>query len=217
MSPVYIMNTEEADFAEAGIKMAYFIMKMLPLLLLAWSNMVDKLSVPKAMYFTPMKTEEREKYVKYLSAIKIAVPVMFSFVTEMVASFFFDISILQIVLVVFLYGTIGIATYGCSDLVNKHKRYITMAVRDKNGEPKDAWLNIFALVISVLMLIGLEIIDFSNGASFEVNSIAEGVILYGLLIQLLIADIVIIKTRYTASIKDRCNYEIAFKILPEKK
>lgn len=217
VSPVYIMNTGEDDFVQAGIKMGYLITKMLPFLLLAWSNIVDKLSVPKAMYFTPMKTEEREEYVKCLLAIKIAMPAMFSFVIEMVASIFFDISILQIVLIVFLYITIGIATYVCSDLVNKHKRHITMAVRDKNGEPKDAWLNIFAFIISILILIGLEIVDFANGASFKVNSIVEGVILYGLLIELLIADIVILKTRYTASIKDRCNYEIAFKILPEKK
>ena len=214
--PLLIMDKEDG-VAQSGIKIAYFIVRMLPLMLLAWSDMIDKLYVPKAIYFTPMKSEEREAYIKSLLAIKIAVPVLFAFVIEMIASYFLNFSVLQTMLIVFLYITIGIATYVCSDLVNKYKRHITMAVRDKNGEPKDAWLNVFTFIGSLLLLIGLEITDLASGVSAEAGSVVESVIIYGVFIGLLIADIVILKTRYTASIKDRCNYEIAFKILPEKK
>lgn len=214
--PLLIMDKEDG-VVQSGVKIAYFIVRMLPLMLLAWSDISGKLAVPKAMYFTPMKSEEREAYVKCLLAIKVAVPAIFSFVIEMIACFFFDISILQTMLIVFLYITIGIATYVCSDLVNRYKRHISMAVRDENGEPKDAWLNIFTFIGSLLLLIGLEISDLANGVSFEAGSVVGSVIIYGLLIGLLIADIAILKTRYTASIKDCCDYETAFKILPEKK
>lgn len=214
--PLLIMDKEDGA-VQSGIKIAYFIVRMLPLMLLAWSDISNKLSVPKAMYFTPMKSEEREAYIKSLLVIKIAVPAIFSFVIEMIASFFLDISILQTMLIVFLYITIGIATYVSSDLVNKYNRHVSIAVRDKNGEPRDAWLNIFTFIGSLLLLIGLEITDLANGGSFEAGSVVGSVIIYGVLIALLVADIVILKTRYFASIKDRCNYEIAFKILPEKK
>lgn len=214
--PLFFMDRGN-DVVQSGVKIAYFIIRMLPLMLLEWSNMVDKLYVPKAMYFTPMKSEEREAYVKSLLAIKIAVPAIFAFVIEMVAGYFLNYSALQALLIVFLYITIGIATYVCSDLVNKHKRHIAMAVRDKNGEPKDAWLNIFTFIGSILLLIGLEITDMANGVNFNVGSVAESVMIYGVLIGLLIADIAILKTRYTASIKDCCSYEVAFKILPENK
>lgn len=215
--PANIVSNSTETGLHYGVYIAYLIVKLLPLLLLMWSNVVDKLSIPKALYLSPMRVEEREEYVRGLMMIKILTPAVFSILLQIVWGCFFEFNILQMILVAFLYISIGIASYIASDLINKYNRNISPAVRDKNGEPKDAWLNVVTCIISILFLIGLEVRDLVNNATFSEASIFENVVLYGTLSIILIMDIVIMKTRYTAAIIDRCDYEIAFKILPKKK
>lgn len=213
--PAHIVSNSTETGLHYSVYIAYFIVKLLPLLLLMWSNMVDKLSMSKALYLSPMRVEEREEYIRGLMMIKILTPAVFSILLQMIWGYFFGFNILQVLLVAFLYISIGIASYIASDLINRYNRNISPAVRDKNGEAKDAWLNVVTLIISILFLIGLEVRDLANNATFSEASLFENVVLYGALSMILIMDIVIMKTGYTASIKDRCNYEIAFKIIPK--
>lgn len=197
----------------AGIYMLYLTIKLLPALFMGWSNMTGRLPMPKMMYMTPMKIEQRNEYIKSLMLIKIGVPTLLSLVLAIVWRCFFDMSIIQIMLILLANISIGIGTYVCSDLVNKHDRRITMAVRDKNGEPKDAWLNTAVVFMGMIILIALESVDFMNGLT-DLDGTAFGIFVFTILwIGLIIADIVILKTRYQDTLANLCNYEITYRVL----
>lgn len=215
--PASIVSTSSENRIHYGLCIAYFFVKLLPLFFMMWSSMTYKLVMPKAIYLSPMKYKERETYIQSLLIIKIMVPSILAIILYCIFGCFYRMNILQMLLVGFLYITIGIGSTVSSDLVNKYDRHIVPAVRDKTGEPKDAWLNIVVMVIGILFLIGLEIKDLENGISFSNGSIFENILLFGIVILLLIMDIRIIKTRYAAVVQDRCDYEIAFRIFSAKK
>ena len=215
--PASIVSTSSEDRVHYGVYIAYFFVKLLPLFFLMWSNTVDKLSMPKAIYLSPMKRKERETYIHSLMIIKIVAPAILAIVLYSIWGCFYRFNLLQMLLVGFLYITIGIGSYVASDLVNKYDRHIVLAVRDKKGEPKDAWSNGFVMVVGILFLIALEVKDLENGWISSNGNIVENILLYGLVLLLLIMDIHIVRTRYIAAVQDRCDYEIAFKIFPEKK
>lgn len=211
--PVIVGREGEDSNLHWGVYMLYLTVKLLPALFMSWSNMVGRLPMPKMMYMTPMKVEERYAYIKNLMLIKIGVPVVLSLVLGTVWSCFFDMSILQIVVILFANISIGIGIYVCSDLVNKHDRRITMAVRDKNGEPKDAWLNTAVVFMGMIILIALESVDFMNGIT-DLDGTTFGVIVFTILmVGLLIGDIVILKTRFHDTLENLCNYEITYRVL----
>ena len=50
------------------------LIKCFPLLLMGWSNLLGRISMPKAMFFVPMQKEERKAYINYILLIKIGIP-----------------------------------------------------------------------------------------------------------------------------------------------
>lgn len=42
----------------------FLMIKAIPIIMLGWSNIVGRLSIPKALYLTPMKQEEKMENLK---------------------------------------------------------------------------------------------------------------------------------------------------------
>lgn len=195
----------------------FLAIKAIPIIVLCWTNIVSRLSVPKALYLTPMKQEERIEYLRCLMLIKITVPTILSIILNLVWGLFKEINILLTGLIAFIYVSIGIGSYMCSDLVNKYNRHISKAVRDKNGEPKDAWLNGFVIFFGIILLVGLEAGDLNGQISITGENSFAAIIVGIIVMLLMIGDIVIIKTRYKATLQDLCNYEVTYRIEKIKK
>ena len=200
-----------------GVYMLYLTAKFLPILFMSWSNMCGRLPMPKMMYMAPMREEDRYAYIKSLMMIKITVPMGLSLVLLLIWNCFFEISVIQIVAILFVDLSIGIGDYVCSTLVNKHNRRIVAAMHNKEGEVKDAWLNNIVVFASMVVLVVLESTDFRGGI-MDLDGSTFGVIVFVLiLIGLLIGDIVIIKTRYKDTLDNLCNYEITHSVLGKVK
>lgn len=196
-----------------SIYLSYMFVKFMPAILLAWSNMCGRLPMPKMMYLAPMKEEERYHYIKSLLLIKIGIPMLLSLVLQLIWMFFFEMSILQMVIILFAYMSIGVGCYVCSDLVNKHGRRILIAKIDKNGEPKEASLNVIEYFLGMVVLIALESTDFLGLDRIDFGTSAYGIVVFLVLLMiLLIGNVVILKTRYQDTLKNLCNYEVTYGI-----
>ena len=209
LNPIIGANQGRFDY---WTYIGFLTIKAIPIIVLAWSNILGRLSISKAVYLTPMKEEERLEYLKYLMLIKIAVPAILSIVLNIIWGIWGETNILLIALIAFIYVSIGIGSYMCSDLVNKYNRHIPHAVRDKDGEPKDAWWNIFITFFGIVLLVGLEAGHINGTISITGEDILPMAIVGGIVAVLAIGDIVIVKTRYKATLQDLCNYEVTHHI-----
>lgn len=212
-NPMIGANEGRYDY---GTYFGFLIIKAIPILVLCWSNAVSRLSVPKALYLTPMKQEERMEYLRCLMLIKITVPTILSIILNLILGLFIENNVLFTGLIAFIYISIGIGSYMCSDLVNKYNRHISKAVRDKNGEPKDAWLNGFVTFIGIVLLVGLEAADLKGQIRITGEDMLPTAVIGSIVLILLICDVVIAKTRYKAALQDFCDYEVAHYIKKEE-
>lgn len=195
----------------------FLAIKAIPIMVLCWTNIVSRLSIPKALYLVPMKQEERVEYLRSLMLIKIAVPTILSVLLNLIWGCYREVNLWLTGLIAFIYISIGIGSYMCSDLVNKYDRHISRAVRDKNGEPKDAWLNGFVIFFGIILLVGLEAGDLKGQIRITGEDILPTAIIGTIALILLICDIVIVKTRYEGTLQDSCIYEVTNYIKKEEK
>ena len=183
----------------------FFFMKMIPFIMIVWSNMVSKLSMPKVMFLTPMPKQERKEYIRKLLFFKIGVPVAVGVVLHLLYGICYELYVLGIIASALAQISFGIGIYVCSELRGKADRYIRYAVRNKDGVPKDAWLNWLCIVVSFILSLML---SFS---SWDMTAGGWMFLLFSLGI-LAVIDIAIIKTRYHHTIQDVCDYENKFDV-----
>jgi len=182
-----IMNavTDNVDYY---VVMAYMLMRMIPFLIMNWSSIGSKYLMPKVMYLSPMKEQEREKYIKNVLLIKIGVSVFLGLCIEVIWGLFTGLHIAKVIVIVFVDLSIGVAHL----------------ISDKNKGT-----NTLAEVMAVLVIICIAFLEVVTEGSLTVFCnwfIAIGVML------LLILDIVIIRKKYHATIALAGEYELAFKI-----
>lgn len=182
-----IMNAT-TDNLDYYVIMAYMLMRMLPFLIMNWSNIGSKYLMPKVMYLSPMKEQEREEYIKNVLLIKIGVSLFLGLCIEVIWGLFTGFHIAKVVVIVFVNLSIGVAHL----------------VSDKNKGT-----NTFAEVMAVLIIVFVVFLEVGTEGFLTVFCnwfIAIAVVL------LLILDIVIIRTKYYATILLAGEYEQAFKI-----
>lgn len=186
------------------------LIKFFPLLLMWWSNLLGRIYMPKAMFFAPMQKEERKAYINHILLIKIGIPLLLGMILEIIRGLFFEINIIKNFVTLFIQFSFGIGYYICNTYtVNKYgsTRYIYCGIRDKNGVPKTAWLNVLNIGMAFALLVGLEISDFKTNMTFF-----DAFLLGFFFMLLFIFDILIIKTQYRSMIKDSCDYELNIEI-----
>ena len=92
------------------------LIRLLPLFLNGYSGLSSQLLMPKAMFLSPMKEEERREYANCVLTIKIGVSVLLSMVIEMIWSVFTGIHLWRSLAVMFTIFSIGIALHICEEL-----------------------------------------------------------------------------------------------------
>lgn len=213
VSPILNRYEGEGDISDGLYQAISTITILAPFLIMWWSNLGHKLSMPKLMYMLPMKAEGRKEYLNTLLAIKIGFPVMVGFIIQVVLGVINGIDWLRVVLSTCGIFSFGIGMYVCSELRSKFDRNIRYGVRGKDGTGKDAWLNWFCMIYAVFYRLVAMMIE-SDGQPIGVLG---WIWIIGFLSILLIFDIAIIKTRYYATIEDVCNYEEAYNVLGKVK
>ena len=184
-----------------------FYIKMIPLLIMGWSNISSRFLMTKEMYLCPMKREEREKYIKYVLYFKIGVPVLVGVIVESIWTIVTGVNILRSVVIIFLYVSICIDMYICLDTREKTNNRITLGRIDKNGKLKWAWMNFLSFVYGLMILFFCEETDFTT----QVDLVDRVFIGFGL-VMIAIFDVLIILFQYKHTIDQALDYEYAFNI-----
>lgn len=204
-----IMQDYYTDNGDAVQLICFYMVYLSPLLMMWWSNLEQRLPMPKQMYLLPMQRSEQQEYIKTLMIMKISFPSIVGLVLQIVYGVFYGIDFSRVFARTTALVSFGIGMYVCSSLRSKFDRYIRYAVRGKDGTGKDAWLNWMCMIFSVICYLVGATIELDEGDSKLFACIGYIVIL-GIMI---IMDIVIIKTRYEGTILDTCNYEEQFNVL----
>ena len=194
---------------EAGRQFWFYAVNLTPYLIMWWSNLEYKLSMPKQLYLLPMKAPQRAEYVRNLLFIKIGFPTVVGVILHIIRSFLYGFELFRILACTIAMVSFGIGMYVCSSLRSKFDRYIRYAVRGEDGTGKDAWLNWVCMIYSAVYHFIASAVEVEI-ADITLVSVLWDVVPAAIMI---IMDIVIIKTRFLWTVVDSCNYEDHFNIL----
>ena len=198
---------------EAGEQFWLYVVNFTPYLIMWWSNLEYKLSMPKQIYLLPMKAPQRAEYVKTLLYIKIGFPTLVGVILDIIRGCIYEFHPLQILACTIAKISFGIGMYVCSSLRSKFDRYIRYAVRGADGTGKDAWLNMMCMVYSAVYHFIASIAEVGQGGLTLVE-----VLWYVVPLAIMVVmDIAIIKTRFLWTVVDSCNYEEHFNVLGKVK
>ncbi|MBQ3118774.1 MAG: hypothetical protein IJC10_03320 [Clostridia bacterium] len=203
----FILNQGKKPSEEAIQTTVHLAIRLLPLLLMSWSNIAGRIPMSKAMFLAPLKEAERKEYIKNTLYVKIGIPMLLSLILEILLAFFYQTNAIQIFVVEFAMFSMGLGEYLCCHLINKHDRHIDRAFVDKDGQVKEAVMNIMNVALGYFLFIGLEYTDFTPSMR-----IFDEVVVISLLLLMLVFDIRILKTRYQSTVDTISNYERYFLI-----
>lgn len=203
--PILIVkNANNEDFVAYTV---YSMLKILPVLLMSWSNISSRFLMHKAMFLCPMKREERAEYLSYVYLFKIGVPTLVGLGIEMIWNMIYTFNPWRMLAMVIIYTSVGIATYTCFENQKSTGEKVSFARRNKNGEISWSIRNMVLLIGSLILLIGFEITDLTNQATDTSN-----MVLTVILAIFVVVDIVILASQYKDTVEQICDYEANFKI-----
>lgn len=183
-----IMSLVNENSAEIYDVMALMFMRMIPFFIMGWSNINSKFLMPKVMYLSPMKEQERKEYINYIVMIKIGVSVLLSVCIEVVWGIFTGFHMGKVLVAVVANLSIGVATY----FTNK-----------KQG------VNTFTLIVALLIMASIAILEV--GAEESLAIFCNWFILIAMIV-LVVLDVAIIRKKYQVTIELAGTYEVAFKV-----
>lgn len=149
------------------VSLVLTLVRFLPLFVNGYSALSSQLLMPKAMFLSPMKEEERREYINCVLTIKIGMSVVFSFVIEVIWSLFAGVHLWRSLVVVFIIFSLGVALHICEE----HKRengistFVGMLLlyfltcRDSLEILNSGWIKIVLDVIVVICLLLLAIFN----------------------------------------------------------
>ena len=177
-----------SDNLEFRNVMALMFMRMIPFMIMGWSNINSKYLMPKVMYLSPMKEQERMEYINHVLFIKIGMSVLLGVCIEVVWGIFTGFHMGKVVIALLMNFSIGVATY-----ISTKKQW-------------DNTLVLFFAVISMVFIAFLEV-----GAEESLAIFCNWII--GIAVVVLpILDIIIIRKKYQETVTLAGNYEVAFKV-----
>lgn len=203
------VTTLITDQKYADTMWAWFL-RMTPVALMLWSDLVSKLLMPKNMFLCPMKEEERKEYIHCVLFIKIGVVVVVAIIVELIWSIFYGFSVIRMCIVAFAFFSIGIANYigvGFKDLEKD-----PFVVREKNGNFLVVGLNTLSVFFMMFFMYAITAADLDNSEWSEDTTILFIAVTIFFVLALLFFDIMIIKEQYKYVIKQSTDYELHFKV-----
>jgi len=168
--------------------MVLIFMRMIPFMVMEWSNIGSKYLMPKVMFLSPMKEQEREAYIMNVLFIKIGVCVLLGLCIEVVWGIFTEFHIGKVLIMVLANLSIGVA-----HLISVKKKGI----------------NFLAMVIVLLIMAFIAFLEI--GAEESLATFCNYFMVIATII-LPILDIRIIQKKYQATIVHAGDYEVAFKV-----
>ena len=177
--------TNEPEFYDLVPRM---VMRLIPFLIMGWSNINSKYLMPKAMFIAPMKEQERMEYINDVLIIKIGVAILLSFAIEVVWGLCTEFHAAKIILMPLVVLSMGIAIY----IESK-----------KNG------MNAAVSALSIILMFFVGILEI--GAEGSLVFVSNWFILITVII-LPVLDVLIVKKKYKDTIARAGDYELAFKI-----
>lgn len=206
--PAIIGMTSE-DTTEYVRTMYTILIRLIPFLIMEWSNTNSKYLMTKMMFLIPMKEEQRKEYINDVLVIKIGVSSLCGMIIEVVYSIFYGFSFWRMILISIANVSIGISSYISVETFGKldEKRYAIL--QDKIGIKKTHRMHWLAHFCSVMVIAALSILDIGAEESLAfVCKLLIGIMVIGLVI----FDIRTIQREYQATIALAGNYELAFRI-----
>lgn len=207
----YSVTSLISDQSYADTMGALFL-RMAPIGLMLWSDLVSKLLMPKAMFLCPMKENERKEYVNCVLLVKIGAVVVASIVVELIWSIFYGIHLIRFCIVIFAFFSVAIANYYGIEFKNLESRKTPFVVREKDGNLLIDGNNTLSVIVMMVMMYGITAADLDNRVWNEDTSILYVAFIIFCIIALLFFDVMIIKDQYKYVIEQSSDYELQFKI-----
>lgn len=183
----------------------YTMTKFIPLIVLEITNLDNGIRLPKPMYLTPTKKEDRAKYIRSLLGIKITVVVGLALLFELLWGMYYGVEIKDFIINIIIYASIGIADcVGVGVLGNDSTEQAKII--QKVGKEHLGW-NLANLLVGVLLILGF--VPMNTGENAEFVFEIHPIVLAGMFL-LLIADYMILKQNYGIMMKAACDYELAY-------
>lgn len=198
------------DSLEAYEVIHLVVFRIIPYLLMGWSNINSKYLMSKMMYICPIKEEARQEYIKYVLFIKIGVSLLLSILIEGIYSIFYGFSIIKILIMVVMIFSIGIATYISLETFGKMDKKTYTIVKDKTDNTKHHWLNNLVLIAALMVIGAVSILDVGAEESL---ALCCNVFIVAMTILLIIMDVIMVRGEYKATVALAGDYELSFRIL----
>lgn len=182
-----IMNavTDNLEFYDLALLM---LMRMLPSLIMSWSNISSKYLMPKEMYLCPMNEHERKEYINDVLFIKIGVSVLLGMCIEVIWGIFMGFYIAKVIIMLLVNFSIGIVNY------------ITTEKKGFNN-----------LVVSIGLIIMVCVAFLEIGTEGSLTGFCNWFIVLAT-VSLPVLDIILIRKKYQPTIALAGEYELAFKV-----
>ena len=168
--------------------MLLMLMRMLPVAIMAWSNLNSKFLMPKVMYLTPMNEQERMEYINNVLVIKIGVSVFLAMCIEIVWGIFTGFHIGKLIVILVANLSIGVSNY---------------LVTEKKG------FNNFVAIIGLIIMINIAFLEI--GTEGSLTAFCNWCIVLSV-VALPVMDTVLIRKKYQPAIALAGEYEAAFKV-----
>ena len=205
-----IMGLANDNMSEFYDLMARMFIRLIPFMIMGWSNLNSKFLMTKMMYLSPMKEQEREEYINQVLLIKIGMSVFLGVCIEAIFAIFAGFHIGKIAAMMVANLSIGIASYISLETLGKMDRKIHTIVKDKTDNTKTSWANNLVIGAAILIIGAIAILE--AGAEDSLTVFCNWYVVIAM-IGLLVLDILIICKEYKATIALTGDYELAFKIL----
>ena len=178
-----------------------------PYLWIQYSEMLAPFMISKAIYLCPMQKEERRKYMQTLLFVRMAVPILGSVIFGIIWLIIEDGSVLEMICLIYLYSSLGIASVVKSTLKNAEGKSVDYAFHDKNGIVKQSYINIATIILASITIVLVVVMETYQEVGFFVGFMVG----FGLVL-LLFFDAIILARQYKDCIENLCDYELYFQL-----
>jgi len=185
------------------------LLRLVPIFIMKWSDLNSKFLMPKAMFLSPMKEEQRREYINDVLLIKIGVSVLCGIGIEIIWSIFNGFHFGRTFIIAMMIFSIGIASYISLDTLGKVDKKIYFIVKDKTDNTKFHWLNSVVIFACIIAIGAIAILEIGAEASL---AFACKVFIGATAILMIFMNITIIFGEYKATVALASDYELQFKI-----
>ena len=198
---------------------ASYILLLLPMLFMTWSDLNSKYLMSKRLFLCPMKKEEREEYIRCVLICKISGALVVGVLVWVIWCMDYGVQIWRLGMMLFIYASAGIATY-----ISYEYRIVEIGqktpwvIYEKDGKKIYPHLGTILICAVFLEMGAFAYLDFTPEILraekvFPFFAAGVGIVF----IAMVILDIVIIKGQFPYVTENIGDYGKNFKITQVKK